>query len=107
MNQLIENMKDNIHISTLKKLAAGMLNFGDGMLNSNIIMEVKVSDALTYEIWVRVPDENGVFPGAPNMKAADAFAHKYFLAELTVEETIEYAEGLINVIEMINSPSIP
>lgn len=98
MDALIENMKNNIHISTLQKLADdGMLNFGDGMLNSTIITDVSVAGT-TFHVMVRVPDANGNFPATPNKTAAEAFAGKTKLGELTVEETIEYAEGLIKII---------
>ena len=104
MDKLIDNMKNNIHLSTLNKLSAdGMLNFGDGMLGSDIFTEINLGGGYTYQIMVRVPDENGNFPDTPNKTAAEAFAGKSKLGELTVEETIEYAEGLITAVEMINN----
>lgn len=104
MDNLIDNMKNNIHLSTLNKLAAdGMLKFGEGMLNSDIFTEINLGNGYTYQIMVRVPDENGNFPSAPNKTAAEAFAGKTKLGELTVEETIEYAEGLITAVEIINN----
>lgn len=105
MDALIENMKNNIHLSTLEKLSKdGILNFGAGMLNSQIFTEVKAG-GITFTINVRVPDENGNFPSDAETPASEAFAGKTKLGELTVEETIEYAEGLILVIEKINNYS--
>lgn len=110
MNTLIDNMKNNIHLSTLDKLAAdGMLTFGDGMLNSEVITEVKIYNPATssYEILyveVRVPDGSGNWI---TKKASEVFVDennnvKGRIGLLTVEETIEYAEGLIKIIDLIN-----
>ena len=102
MDKLIDNMKNNIHLSTLNKLSAdGMLNFGDGMLSSKIFTEVSAAGH-TFYIKVRVPDENGNYTSTETL-ASVAFAGKTTLGELTVEETIEYAEGLIKVIEDIDA----
>ena len=102
MDSLIDNMKNNIHLSTLNKLSAdGMLKFGDGMLNSKIFTEVSAAGH-TFYIKVRVPDENGNYTNTETL-ASVAFAGKTTLGELTVEETIEYAEGLIKVIEDIDA----
>ncbi len=103
MDNLIDNMKNNIHLSTLNKLSAdGMLNFGDGMLNSQIFTEITAAGH-TFYIKVRVPDANGNFPANAETPASVAFAGKTTLGELTVEETIEYAEGLIKVLEQIDT----
>lgn len=103
MDKLIDNMKNNIHLSTLNKLSAdGMLNFGDGMLGSKIFTEISAAGH-TFYIKVRVPDENGDYPATANTLASVAFAGKNTLGELTVEETIEYAEGLIKVVEQIDA----
>lgn len=105
MNTLIDNMKNNIHLSTLDKLAAdGMLTFGDGMLNSEVFTEIKVSDTTTLDVIVRVP-QNGIWV---EKKASEVFVDengvkKARIGLLTVEETIEYAEGLIKIIEHINN----
>lgn len=102
MDALIENMKNNIHLSTLEKLSSdGMLSFGDGMLNSRIITDITVANN-TFHVKVRVPDENGNFPANADTLAADAFAGKNRLGELTVEEMIEYAEGLLKIVEQID-----
>ena len=104
MNTLIDNMKNNIHLSTLDKLAAdGMLSFGDGMLNSEVFTEIKVSDTTTLDVIVRVP-QNGIWV---EKKASEVFVDengvkKARIGLLTVEETIEYAEGLIKIIDHIN-----
>ena len=105
MNTLIDNMKNNIHLSTLDKLAAdGMLTFGNGMLNSEVFTEIKVSDTTTLDVIVRVP-QNGIWV---EKKASEVFVDengvkKARIGLLTVEETIEYAEGLIKIIEHINN----
>lgn len=102
MNVLIDNMKDNIHLSTLQQLSDdGLLTFGSGMLNSRIITDITVANN-TFHVKVRVPDENGNFPANADTLAADAFAGKNRLGELTVEEMIEYAEGLIIIVEQID-----
>ena len=105
MNTLIDNMKNNIHLSTLDKLAAdGMLTFGPDMLNSKVYTEIKVSNLLTYTVMVNVPDGNGNWI---SKKASEVFVDengntKSRIGLLTVEETIEYAEGLITIINLID-----
>ncbi|MBQ9113717.1 MAG: hypothetical protein IJY05_02215 [Clostridia bacterium] len=100
MNTLIDNMKNNIHLSTLDKLSAdGMLTFGEGMLNSKIYTEIKISSTQSLVVKVKVPDGNG---GWTETTASEAFGSKDRLGLLTVEETIEYAEGLIIIIEKID-----
>ena len=105
MNTLIDNMKNNIHLSTLDKLAAdGMLTFGPDMLNSKVHTEIKVSNLLTYTVMVNVPDGNGNWI---SQKASDVFVDEHGntksrIGLLTVEETIEYAEGLIAIINLID-----
>lgn len=104
MNTLIDNMKNNIHLSTLDKLAEdGMLTFGPKMLDSKVYTEIKISSNVTLDVMVNVPENDKWV----SKKASEVFVDedgnvKSRIGLLTVEETIEYAEGLISIIEQID-----
>ena len=105
MDTLIDNMKNNIHLSTLDKLAAdGMLAFGPDMLNSDVITDITILTQ-PFHVKVRVPDGNGnwIEKNASEVFVDENGVKKSRIGLLTVEETIQYAEGLINLLAQVEA----
>ena len=97
MDKMIDNMKNNVHLSTLNELSAnGMVQFSGTTLNSPIRTEVSIGGLQT--IYVYVTDSNGV-----TKKASEAFAGKTTMGELTVEEILQYVDGIIKVFDEIEN----
>ena len=93
MNKMIDNMKNNVHNSTLNELAAnGMVQFSGSTLNADIRTEVSITGLPPIYVWVT--DSNGV-----TKKASEAFAGKTKMGELTVEQILQYVDGIIKVFD--------
>ena len=93
MDKMIENMKANVHNSTLQELSDnGMVQFSGSTLNADIRTEVSITGLPTIYVWVT--DSNGV-----TKKASDAFAGKTKMGELTVEQILQYVDGIIKVFD--------
>lgn len=97
MNKMIDNMKNNVHNSTLNELAAnGMVQFSGSTLNADIRTEVSITGLPPIYVWVT--DSNGV-----TKKASEAFAGKTKMGELTVEQILQYVDGIIKVFDELES----
>ena len=95
MDKMIDNMKNNVHLSTLQELANnGLVQFSGSTLSAPIRTEVSIGGFQT--IYVYITDSNG-----NTVKASDAFAGKTTMGELTVEEILQYVDGIIKVFDQI------
>ena len=91
MDKMIDNMKNNVHLSTLQELANnGLVQFSGSTLSAPIRTEVSIGGVRTFYVYIK--DSNG-----NPVKASDAFAGKMTLGELTVEEILQYVDGIIEV----------
>ena len=95
LSKLVPNMQENVHLSTLNDLADnGLVQFSGSTLDSPIKTQVTVPVLGTY--YVKVKDSNG-----NTVNASEAFAGKASLGELTVEEILQYVDGVINLFAQI------
>ena len=95
MDKMIDNMKNNVHLSTLQELSDnGLVQFSGSTLTADIRTEVTIAGLQT--IYVYVTDSNGV-----TQKASEAFAGKTKMGQLTVEEILQYVDGIIQVFDQI------
>ena len=90
MNNLIDNMKRNVHDATLNDLKAdGFIAFDDSMLESNIITEI-MHVPITTEVNGETKTVSELFPG------------KTKLGQLTVTEMLQYVNILLSAIESLS-----
>lgn len=114
MDELMENMKRNIHDATLQKLSDdGIIKFSGATLNSELVTEVRYGSGEgeyhTVYVYTKDTDLDGDIdhyderqPINEVFKNADG-TPKTHVGHLTVEEMIYYVDGLLVVIDMLGN----
>ena len=112
MASLMDNMKENIHDATLKKLSDdGIIQFSGATLTADIITQVKYGSGADeyYPVYVYTKDTDGngvVDHNDEGKPVSEVFVNadgtpKALVGDLTVEEMIFYVDGLLVVIEKL------
>ncbi len=112
MASLMDNMKENIHDATLKKLSDdGIIQFSGATLTADIITQVKYGSGADeyYPVYVYTKDTDGngvVDHNDEGKPVSEVFVNadgtpKSLVGDLTVEEMIFYVDGLLVVIEKL------
>lgn len=101
MNALIDDMKNNIHLSTLQQLADdGMMQFTQNTLDSDLKNEIRYGkeSGQTIPIHVTVNGEKKYATEVFEDKNGDGLT----VGDMTVEEMILYVDGIMNAIEKLD-----
>ena len=94
---VLPNLGGQSGLNLCSELAAnGMVQFSGSTLNADIRTEVSITGLPPIYVWVT--DSNGV-----TKKASEAVAGKTKMGELTVEQILQYVDGIIKVFDELES----